>query len=266
MPPHSSSLTKLPRVYAVSYGKSSHKKSKVLHGGSQKQKVPFEWMFWVIKTEERIILVDTGFHDEKLARKWRIRNYQDPAERLKELGIDPADVSDVIITHAHWDHIGLIGSYANAGIWIQEKEYNYAGSLLSAKQTKAKGMRWEDLKLLRQAEGQGRLHLVKEKAILTPGITMMPAGGHTPGSQFVTVETLEGIIVIAGDNTYLYRNNRSHIPVGSAYDREENLVAIKKMHRSAASPFYIIPGHDPLVMRYFPEIGDNIVEITTLSK
>ena len=256
----------LSRVYALSYGESSYTQAEVFQGGSQKRKVPFAWMFWAIVSEDRTVLVDTGFHDEALARKWRIRQYRNPTDRLRQLGIDPEDVSDVIMTHAHWDHVGLVGAYKNARIWMQEKEYNHAVSQLGDARAQKKGMRRQDLAALQGAAEQGRLRLVKGETVLAPGITMVPSGGHTPGSQFVAVETLQGSVVIAGDNTYLYRNSRSHIPIGSAYDLEENLAAIKKMHRSAASLFYIIPGHDPLVMAYFPEKSDAIVEITTLSR
>ena len=87
-------------------------------------------------------------------------------------------------------------------------------------------------------------------------------GYHTPGTQYVTVETLDGPTIIAGDNTYTYRNNRWHKPIGSAIDHAGNLATIREMHRKAASPFLILPGHDPLVMKWFPRVSEGIVQIT----
>ena len=86
-------------------------------------------------------------------------------------------------------------------------------------------------------------------------------GYHTPASQYVTVETLDGPTIIAGDSTYVYLNNRWHKPIGSAVDHAANLATIREMHRKAASPFLILPGHDPRVMRWFPRISKGIVEI-----
>jgi len=252
------------RVYAVHYGKSSYTEGKILKGGSSSKKLPFAWYFWIIQGQDRTILVDTGFSDSRMAKKWKFRGYVKPLTRLKQLGISPTDVTDVIVTHAHWDHIGNLAAYKKAKIWMQEEEYKYARSKVNPTKERAKGMRWEDVEQLISAEKEGRLHLVQGDNTLTPGITMTLSGGHTPGSQYVTVETLDGPVIIAGDETYLYKNNRRHQPIGNAVDHEANLIAIKQMHRRAASPFFIVPGHDRLVLRKFPTVANGVVQITSV--
>ncbi|MFQ5856315.1 MAG: MBL fold metallo-hydrolase [Anaerolineae bacterium] len=252
------------RVYGVSYGHSSYREDKIIHGGSSSESMPFEWLFWIIKGNGRTILVDTGFEDPEIADDWDISDYVRPAERLSQLGISPSEVSDVILTHAHWDHMGGLAPYENAKIWIQEEEYQYARSIISVENPQLKGMRWQDLEILIWAEKQGRLKLVRGEEMLAPGITMTLGGYHTPGSQYVVVETLDGPVIIAGDNTYMYENNRRHKPIGSRVDHDANLATIREMHRRAASPFLILPGHDPLVMRWFPEVSEGIVQITTV--
>jgi glyoxylase-like metal-dependent hydrolase (beta-lactamase superfamily II) len=133
-------------------------------------------------------------------------------------------------------------------IWIQEKEF------ASAKPKYRKE--------LLTAQKQGRLRLLSGKADPAFGISVTPGGSHTPGSQYVTVETLNGRVILAGDTTYLAKNNRSHLPVGITVNSEEDLRTIRQMHREAASPFYILPGHDPLVMQWFPKVSPGIVQIT----
>ena len=108
--------------------------------------------------------------------------YVHPFRRLYQLGLSPLDVSDVILTHAHWDHMGGLAAYSNADIWIQETEYQHARSVLGPENPESNGMRWEDLQILLEAEAQGRLHLVSGEESPLPGITMTWAGGHTPGS------------------------------------------------------------------------------------
>jgi glyoxylase-like metal-dependent hydrolase (beta-lactamase superfamily II) len=81
----------------------------------------------------------------------------------------------------------------------------------------------------------------------------------------VKVETVDGTVVLAADSTYLYLNNQWHVPVASAADRKDNLATIEAMHRAAASPFFIIPGHDPRVMSDFPEVADGVVEIAAVA-
>ena len=168
------------------------------------------------------------------------------------------------MTHAHWDHMGELAPYKKARIWIQKREYAHAVSLVNPQVPNKRGMRWQDVKILLQAEREGRLHLVDGEETLMPGIRMTLGSSHTPGSQYVEVETIDGSVIIAGDVTYLYHNNQWHIPVGSAVDRDGNLMTIREMQRRAASPFLILPGHDPLVRRWFPEISEGIVRVTTI--
>jgi len=70
----------------------------------------------------------------------------------------------------------------------------------------------EDLETLISIEDEGRLNLVSGKREIAPGITLALDGSHTPGSQYVIIETLNGPVIIAGDACYTYKNNRWHIP------------------------------------------------------
>ncbi len=258
------SIPEHPRIYGVNYGYSRFPRDQAIKGGSPRKKVSFAWFFWVIRTKNRTILVDTGFDDAETAHRWKIRNFVPPTSRLRQLGLSPNDVSDIILTHAHWDHMGNLSAYKNAAIWIQDREYRWLKRMVSAATPHARGMRLKDLKVLRRAEKEGRLKRVSGTKQLLPGIRMTLGGAHTPGSQYVSVQTLVGPVIIAGDTTYLYRNNQRHEPIGTAVDYEDNLDTIREMQRRAASPFYILPGHDPRIMRYFPKVSEGIVEIKAL--
>lgn len=243
------------KVYAVSYGKSFRREDKVIQGGSPSAFMPFEWYFWVIRGDKRTILVDTGFGDPAMAKRWGVLNYVQPVHRLQQLDISPSDISDIILTHAHWDHLGNLAPYKEANIWMQADEYEYARS---------KEMHWRGLENLTLANEEGRLHLIDGDRELRPGIRVTLDGSHTPGHQYVTVDALDGNIIIGGDATCMYQNNRRHKPIADAVDHNDNLAAIREMHGIAASPFFILPGHDPLVTRWFPEVSEGIVQITSV--
>ena len=251
-------------VYGVSYGRSYFREDRIFADGSSRTRLPFDWLFWVIKGHDRTILVDTGFSDPALAEKWSLKRFVQPTDRLTQLNISPLDVTDVILTHAHWDHMGGLAAYKNARVWLQKQEYEHAVSTVSQATPRARGMRWEDIQLLLQAEQDGRLNLVEGEATLMPGITMTLGGAHTLGSQYVNVSTFDGPVILAGDTTYLYENNQWHRPIGTAVDHAANLATIQAMHRQAASPFMIIPGHDPKVRKWFPKVSKGIVHITAL--
>lgn len=248
-------------IYALSMGASSHRDDRVVLGGSPQTRVPFEWMFWLVRGADRTILVDAGFDDLELAARWNIEDFVPPAARLAQLGLRPEDITDVILTHLHWDHAGGLDAYTRANIWIQETEIEHARSRLEGQES-AGGMRREDLDALDRAAAAGRLKLVRGDQEPAPGIALKYGGAHTPGFQYVTVETRDGRVLIAGDATYLYWNNWRHAPIGTSVDPAANLAAIRRMHHEAASPFLIMPGHDPSVMRWFPDVAAGIVRIS----
>ncbi|MFQ5739816.1 MAG: MBL fold metallo-hydrolase [Acidobacteriota bacterium] len=252
------------QVFALEYGRSLYSEARAIRGGSRRRAVSFGWMFWLIQGRGRTVLVDTGVEDPEVARLKGISGYTQPVKRLGQLSIIPSQVTDVVLTHGHWDHMGGLGSYRKARIWMQAREFHYAQSILSREHPSARGMKWEHLQQLLKAKEEGRLSLISGNGTLAPGIALVGDASHTPGSQYVRVETRDGAVVLAGDVAYQYQNIQWHRATGSAIDPAANLVSIANMARTAASPFFVIPGHDPRIMSRFPRISEGIVQIAAL--
>ncbi len=254
------------QVYGIRYGRSLMAERQLIRGGDKNKKVSLDWRFWLVQGSGKNILVDTGFENPSLARQKHFSKYVRPSKKLSDLGIEPSEITDVILTHAHWDHAGGVRMYPNAVIWMQSREWEHMLQLKVSNQKKVKGMRYKDFEALEQAYEQGRLRLLSGDADVASGIRVELGGGHTPGSQAVIVKGLEGNFIIAGDTTYLYRNSQWHQPIGGGADSEENLRMIRRFHADSASPYYILPGHDPLIGRCFPEVAKGIVEITSAAE
>ena len=251
------------RVYAASYGLASWSENRMVRGGSS-ARIPLEWYFWIVRGNGRTVLVDTGFDDARRADSWGTRGYVPPGERLRQLGIAPSEVSDVVLTHAHWDHMGTLDAYPGARVWIQEAELEHARAAAASSQAMTDGMLRQDIESLLEAEAQGRLRVVRGAQQLAPGIELTLTADHTPGHQFVTVETLDGRVVIAGDSTYLYYNNQWQTAIGSADDPAANLRAIRAMQRRAGSHSWWCRATIRWSADFFPEVSPGIFHVATI--
>ena len=219
--------------------------------------MPFAWMAWLIRGRDRVVLVDTGFADEALAARWKIQGYRPLPEGLALLQVRSEDVTDVVITHAHWDHLGNVGPYRNAEVWIQQPELDWARSRVTPEKPERSGVRLQDL----QALDGLKLHAVTGKATVTEGITVHPGGGHTPGVQWVQIDDGARTVVLTSDIAYLYENLERQVPPGGSRDPDLDATQILRMQKAARPAHLVVPGHDPLVFERFPTVAPGIVEI-----
>ena len=102
---------------------------------------------------------------------------------------------------------------------------------------------------LERLKQQGRIELIDGDFELYPGLELLKAGGHTPGSQMVALETAAGKAVLCGDIAYTYKNIRDHIPVGWYYNLADTVVALERALNTAARPDLAFPNHDTEIMQ-----------------
>jgi N-acyl homoserine lactone hydrolase len=137
----------------------------------------------VIDHPDGRVLVDTGMTELHPA-------VADMDPRLRPLdaqGFDIGGVGMVVNTHLHFDHCGGNRLFAGVPTYVQRRE------LEDARTKDPYTIReWVDAPGVTYAPVDGELELL-------PGIRLVPAPGHTPGSQIVVVDTREGRVVIAGD-------------------------------------------------------------------
>lgn len=217
-------------------------------------------MFWVLERGERTVLVDAGFYRETFVESWNLSGFETPARALQRAGIDPADVTDVVVTHVHWDHLDGADLFPNADVWIQREELEYY--LGSDGRSLHADLDSLDATMLAALDEAGRLHPVEGDAVeLFPGVTAYTGGKHTYASQYVGVELEGGTAVLASDNVYLYENLEKGVPIQQTLDPASNLAAQERMRGIATEPRLIVPGHDPAVFDRFPAVGQGVVRI-----
>jgi glyoxylase-like metal-dependent hydrolase (beta-lactamase superfamily II) len=249
-------------VYAVRYASIPRfPVSALIKGADTSRRLDIAMMVWLLKgSDGRNVLVDAGFHREDLVRRWRPAAFVPASEAVARLGVKPSDVTDVIISHVHWDHLDGIDLFPKARVWLQREEFEH--HLDSAGTVKDRAIDAADAQLLADIARQGRLMLVDGdgKEILS-GITVYTGGKHTYASQYASEKTAHGMAVIASDNVYLYENLERHVPIAQTLDTASNLRAQERMLGLASDRRLIVPGHDPEVFVRFPQPGDGIALI-----
>ena len=217
-------------------------------------------MVWLLRAPGRTVLVDAGFHRDKFVRQWKPADYRLPSDAVAASGVDPASVTDVVLSHIHWDHADGLDLFPRARVWVQRAEYEY---YVGADGTPLHpGIDPDDAAMLAAMRAAGRVMLVDgDGREILPGITVYTGGRHTYASQYATVHTRAGTAVIASDNAYLYENLERHRPIAQTFDSVSNLAAQERMKALASSPRLIVPGHDPAVFVRFPKPGGGVAHV-----
>jgi glyoxylase-like metal-dependent hydrolase (beta-lactamase superfamily II) len=250
------------KVYAITQGEREVDYSGMLpwvvEGGTMGL---IDFYLWCLKGEDTAVLVDTGMtggHAEEFCTAKCYGGEKYVEDRLKKLGVDPAAVKTVIITHLHGDHFGAYNLYPNATFYIQKRDIEFfTGPGVKFLQVNQFAANMSEVMTLAYAK---RIQYLDGDAEIAPGVRAVLIGGHTPGSQAVVVSTSKGNAVICGDSIDLYRTMDDKVN-GMAIDLLQALLGVEKIQALASSPELIVPAHDPLVLERFPSSIEGVAEI-----
>ena len=234
----------------------------LVQGADPARKLDIAMAVWLIKGNGRNILVDSGFYRQQFFKAWTVKDFMKTSEAVTRAGVKPEEITDIIITHMHWDHADGMDLFPNARIWLQRDEYTYyTGEAWQHEKTHG-GIDQDDVLALVKLNMAGRVGLVDGDAQeILPGVTCYTGGKHTFQSQYVGVRTKAGTVVLASDNMYLYENLDKHVPIAATLDAVSNLRAQDRMKQIAGSPRLIVPGHDPAMFERFTKVNERVVRI-----
>lgn len=231
--------------------------SGLVMGAPESEKVDIAMVVWLIRGGGHTVLFDTGFHREKWMKQFNVTDYLRPDEAARGAGVAPEDVTDVVISHAHWDHMGGIDLFPRATVWIQKDEYAYYTGAAWQPGGKHGGIDPEDVAALVRLNTEGRLRLVDGDDVeILPGLRAFTGARHTYASQYLRVDG-EAPVVLASDNCYLYRNLDAHAASAtfSPADAAGNLRAQERMIALAGTRDRVVPGHDARQFERYPTVG-----------
>jgi N-acyl homoserine lactone hydrolase len=184
-----------------------------------------------------VMLVDTGIggghHEVDAVFRPRRHSLE---EVLASAGVQPADVVGIINCHLHFDHCGGNQLFPRVPIYVQRAERE------AAREPDYTIPEWVEF------PGAAYVELDGETEIL-PGVRVTPTPGHTRGHQSTTVQTEQGLVLLAGQAVYTLAEWEGDSDprvsgLDSAWDREAYMDSFRRLRNMA--PLRVYFGHDPL--------------------
>lgn len=240
-------------IHAIRYAVNEERRrsENFIGGDPHDAPMPMDFFVWVIRGEGRTFVFDTGF-DAAMGRKRQRRITRPVCDGLRAVGVEPAEVKDVILSHMHYDHAGNHDLFPAARYHIQDEEMRYCTGRCMCHPHLRHPFEVEDVKAMVGRVFEGRAAFHEGDAELAPGLSVHLVGGHSRGLQFVRVRTRRGWVVLASDASHYYENFEKGRPFAVAENVTAMLESYDTMRRLAGSPAHIVPGHDPLVLSRYP--------------
>ncbi len=191
-------------IIRITYAESTLPLSWIFHGGDKQKTVPIIFSFFLVIADDRKILVDTGC---ETMPDFDMHNHIAPTAALKARGYAPEDITDVIITHAHHDHIACVGCFPNAAVHIQRQEMERGKGYLAANRD---------------------VRPFDDVCALTEELVVRRIGGHTAGSCVVECHKDGTVYVLCGDECYSSYNLSQKVPTATSAHPENSTAFVEK--------------------------------------
>lgn len=243
-------------VLAIKYGSLHARRSDLFASypayGEDDGPMAMDYFFWIVRNEDRLIVIDTGFEDSVGRARGRETTCP-PHIAFERLGLSPNDVDTVFLTHFHYDHIGNTALFGNARFVTAAAEFGFWTGPYGAKRCFAQSTERHEIAQVTRLREQGRVDLFPEEFAQIPGLVVQTLPGHTHGQLIVSVRTAGRTVVLASDSAHHYEEYRRDMPFHIYADLQGMYAGLNSLREMDALPDHVVvPGHDPDVLTAFP--------------
>lgn len=226
------------RIYPIHVGTIIRPKSNMLYMKGADQLCEFPLIIWYVTDGERNIIVDTGgTPPDGRYEPYVCPENQQPEYALEAAGVKTDLVTDVILTHLHWDHAGNNMLFRNASFYVQRKELQYAAAPLKVHEGSYD----------RTLVFRTRYEVMDGDDEIMEGISVIATPGHSPGSQSVLINTRSGPYMLAGDLIGLYEC-MDYEPMAVNSIHTDLFSYYRSLERVGKMGCHVLPGHDIRVL------------------
>jgi glyoxylase-like metal-dependent hydrolase (beta-lactamase superfamily II) len=249
-------------IYALKYGGPYTRPVALMKFFQDIDKfMQINYYIFAIRGGGETVVVDCGV-SPLLARERNLAGYVNPAEVLKRIDIDAAQVKHLVATHIHFDHISGIELFPKSDIYLQEKEFNFWTKNPIAR--RAPFLQTSDLvanRYVAKLKGKKRLKLIRGDKKILPGIELLLCPGHTPGLQALAVNTSKGTAILGSDLAHTFSAYQTDIPSAIITDLIAWMKSFDKVREKASSMDLMFPGHDLALMTNYPKVAEDITRL-----
>ena len=243
-------------VVIVRYGTRQANRSDVFLNysvyGEPDGPIGMDYFFWLVRNDARTIVVDTGFSRAGGDARGRTM-LLDPREAFAALGVDPADEPTVVVTHAHYDHIGNLAHFDRSPIVVARQEVEFWTGPHARRRQFHHSVEDDELRTLRAVVDEGRARLFDDRYTPADGVEVLRVGGHTPGQSVVVVRTTDGPVLLASDAVHYYEEYERDMPfvnAASLVDMYAGFDTLRGMLDGGVARHFVT-GHDPGTLERF---------------
>jgi glyoxylase-like metal-dependent hydrolase (beta-lactamase superfamily II) len=221
------------------------------------------YYIWAIRAKNgETTLVDTG-----TGQAWgpRFKGFFPPEKMVARIGIKPEQVTKIVVTHMHFDHIGGVSDFAqafpSAKFYVQKMEFDFWVNSPLSRRAAFKLLQNTDANKAFDELAKGpRVVQVNGDMVIGPDMQLLLAPGHTPGLQTVLIPTAKGQTIVGSDSAHLFRSFKEDVPSGLIINLPIWMESYDKL-RFNAPVENMFPGHDAKMLTDFPKVAEDITQL-----